>query len=153
MIKVIIILTLFFSFCKQTKIQLTSEELKSIHAIFNENQKIYEFLLNNETQLPSIHSLQSTLEKAKSTSHNSELIQIISNLQNTLIPYNQTDREKAFLALSNFANELDKLAVFADLKEYHKFFCPMVSKYWVAKGELIQNPYAPDMRECGDLVR
>ena len=29
----------------------------------------------------------------------------------------------------------------------------MVSKYWIAKGELVENPYAPEMRECGELVK
>ena len=41
----------------------------------------------------------------------------------------------------------------AQQTEYNKFYCPMVQKYWIAKGKEIQNAYAADMRECGELVK
>jgi hypothetical protein len=28
----------------------------------------------------------------------------------------------------------------------------MVNKYWVSKGEKIENPYAAEMRDCGEIV-
>lgn len=34
----------------------------------------------------------------------------------------------------------------------HLFYCPMVRKSWVAEGTQVRNPYAADMRSCGDLV-
>lgn len=142
-----------FLFCKTSKVQFTAEEIQSIQAIFEENQKVLDFLLKTETQIPSVVSLREVIQTAQSKATHPELKKIFSNLSTLLQAYSEQDKEKAFTTLSNFSEELDKLAVYAGLIEYHKFFCPMVSKYWVAKGESIHNPYAPDMRECGELVR
>ena len=62
--------------------------------------------------------------------------------------------EAFFESLSSFSETFtDILKVNNIQTEYNKFYCPMVSKYWVAKGDVIQNPYASDMRECGELVK
>lgn len=31
----------------------------------------------------------------------------------------------------------------------HVFYCPMVKKKWIARGEAVRNPYMPEMRKCG----
>lgn len=151
--RIIIVVLLVFSFCKKTQTIVSKEEMESIEIIFQENQKVLDFLLNNENQLPSISVLKDSIFTAKLLVKNSEVNSILEQLEASLKEYNEGEKEKSFLALSRFSEELDRLAVLLNLKDYHKFFCPMVSKYWVAKGESIHNPYASEMRECGELVR
>ncbi|MEQ9363838.1 MAG: hypothetical protein RIF32_06335, partial [Leptospirales bacterium] len=31
------------------------------------------------------------------------------------------------------------------------FYCPMAKKYWIARGETVQNPYLSNMRSCGTV--
>ncbi|MCX7997432.1 MAG: hypothetical protein N3A69_00585 [Leptospiraceae bacterium] len=151
--KIIIVLLLGFSFCKKAQTMLSKEEMESIEIIFQENQKVIDFLLNNENLLPSISTLKDSISKAKLLVKNADVNSTLEKLEASLQEYNENEKEKSFLSLSRFSEELDKLAVLLNLKDYHKFFCPMVSKYWVAKGESIHNPYASEMRECGELVR
>jgi hypothetical protein len=40
-----------------------------------------------------------------------------------------------------------------DLDDIHVAYCPMARKYWLQKGEKIQNPYhGQKMLECGRIV-
>ncbi|HMV43878.1 MAG TPA: hypothetical protein PK079_23735 [Leptospiraceae bacterium] len=65
--------------------------------------------------------------------------------------------------LGKLAGMKEKLDVYAELVEilssvvgHHDksnanvFFCPMVKKKWIAKGDTIINPYLKDMRDCGE---
>lgn len=146
-------LILSMAFCKKPKVELTAQELSSIQVIFEQNQEIQNFLLKNESNIPPIDELKSSIQLAKTQVQNSEVVNSLSLLESALHNYDQADQKKAFDSLSQFSEELDKLAVLVNLGEYHKFFCPMVSKYWVSKGEVVHNPYAPEMRDCGELVR
>lgn len=139
--------------CKKAKVELSSQELISIQTVFEQNQEIQNFLLQNESSIPSIEPLQNSILQAKTKVQNSEVQKLLVALEIALQNYSTNDKEKAFNSLSRFSEELDKLAILVNLREYHKFFCPMVSKYWVSKGEAIHNPYAPEMRECGEMVR
>lgn len=139
--------------CKKNKIELSIQEQDSIRSIFEKNQEIQEFLLQNDSALPSLEPLKDSIIQAKSKVQKSEILHLLSSLENSLQNYSLSEKEKAFNSLSNFSEELYKLAVLVNLQEYNKFFCPMVSKYWVSKGESISNPYSPEMRECGELVR
>ena len=67
--------------------------------------------------------------------------------------------------LGKAENQKDKLIVYSQLVEalastvgHHDkskanlFYCPMVKKKWIAKGEKIVNPYSKEMRECGERL-
>ncbi|MDF3818451.1 hypothetical protein P3G55_00990 [Leptospira sp. 96542] len=69
------------------------------------------------------------------------------------IPKQNLDLEQSFEPLSEIEiilNEMRKLV--PNQSDYYQFYCPMVEKYWVMKGRTVKNPYAPEMRDCGDLI-
>jgi hypothetical protein len=67
--------------------------------------------------------------------------------------------------LETAKDEKSRLEAFAELSEilsaivgYHDksgasvFYCPMVKKKWIAKGNEVVNPYYKDMRDCGERI-
>ncbi len=55
--------------------------------------------------------------------------------------------------LSSYSQLVDILATTVghhDKSNANLFYCPMVKKKWIAKGDKIVNPYSKEMRECGE---
>lgn len=74
-------------------------------------------------------------------------------MQNSLKDKETQDVEKFFQAYSSFSENLaESLKLAGGTGVFNRFYCPMVNKTWVSQGTKIQNPYAPEMRDCGDLV-
>ncbi len=146
-----LLLFLFFS-CKSG---LDSNLKNSILKILSENQKIHEQLVAKSDFIPDTKSLLDTVKEAKSLSDkNKDIATELEKLESTLNTINAKDKEAFFESMSSFSERLtDILKVNKIQTDYNKFYCPMVAKYWIAKGEEIQNPYAPEMRECGELVK
>jgi hypothetical protein len=145
---------LFLGACQPTTPpSLSQEESKAVLSIFDENQKIQEKLLASPTIIPNIADLLQVVQTARNTVSIPEYKPLLGQMVEILEKGNYSEQEPAFLALSQFSEKLDTLGKMATLGSYHKFYCPMVKKYWVAKGKEIQNPYDADMRECGELVR
>lgn len=144
---------LFFVFaCKGT---IDSSQKKSILKILSENQKIYEQLTAKSDFIPDTKALFKTIQEAESINEtNVNLKKELELLEMTLSKINTNDNEVFFESMSRFSEKLTDILKANEIQtEYHKFYCPMVSKYWIAKGEKIQNPYAPEMRDCGELVK
>jgi hypothetical protein len=144
-----ILFVLLFSDCKKT---LPDNIQKSLLNILSENQLIQEKLLKNE--IPELDTLKKSLKLSI------EDAKLLPELQTQLGKLSQGLSEKklntedTYVQLSKFSEDFSKILLANDIKsEYNRFYCPMVSKYWIAKGIEVQNPYAADMRDCGELVK
>ncbi|MBK8397036.1 MAG: DUF3347 domain-containing protein [Leptospiraceae bacterium] len=148
-----IIAILFFIFSCKT--ELDNNLKNSILKILAENQKVHELLISQTESLPEVNLLLASIKEAKSLAEKNEGIKKdLEKMELLISNINLKDQEAFFESLSSFSETLtDILKVNNIQTEYNKFYCPMVSKYWVAKGDVIQNPYASDMRECGELVK
>ena len=146
------IILLFVFSCKS---QIDSSLKNSILKILYESQKVHEVLLSNADVIPETTSLLDSIKEAKSLSDkNKDIKSQLDKMESTLSKINSKDKEAFFESLSSFSETLTDILKANQIQtDYNKFYCPMVAKYWVAKGEEIQNPYAPDMRECGELVK
>lgn len=145
---------LFIGFCGPVQPPaLSTQEKTSILAIFEENQKIQEILLASPSTIPNITDLLQSVQTARNTVTVAEYKPLLGQMVELLEKSNFKEMETAYSALSLFSEKLDTLAQMSKIEDYHKFFCPMVSKFWISKGKEIQNPYAADMRDCGELVR
>lgn len=54
--------------------------------------------------------------------------------------------------LALYAQLVDRVAPlhgFHDESGTYVFYCPMVKKKWIARGDTVSNPYGPEMRSCG----
>jgi dsDNA-specific endonuclease/ATPase MutS2 len=146
------ILLIHFIIISCSKTSLPKEIENKLLSILEKNQIIQESIL--ESKIPDFGILKNAIAEAVQASNQNvslkqkleQLNQIISKTKNDL-------SEETFQNLSDFSIQLSEILVENQIKtEYNKFHCPMVSKYWVAKGVQVNNPYAPEMRDCGELV-
>ncbi len=139
---------IFSFFCNK----LPEPVISSIDNILAENEIIQSELLNEK--IPKLENLKLkvnlSLESSKEIPElNAKLKKLATTLNLSNVP-----KEELFLILSNFSEQLSEVLISSNIKtEHHKFYCPMVSKYWIAKGIDVKNPYAPEMRDCGELVK
>ena len=152
LMKFIIVLVLFLFSCKSN---IDSALKNSLLKILSENQKVHEVLLSKTDVIPDTKQLLAAVLEAKSqTGKNEEIKKQLDKIESILSNINSNDKEAFFESLSSFSEALTDILKANQIQtEYNKFYCPMVAKYWVAKGEAVQNPYAPEMRECGELVK
>jgi hypothetical protein len=148
-------LALFLFFLISCKGSIDSSLKNAILKILSENQKVHEQLILKSDFIPDTAALLGSIKEAKSLSAKSKDLQTeLEKLESILIGINTTDSELFFKSMSSFSERLTDILKANQIEtEYNKFYCPMVEKYWVAKGEVVQNPYAPEMRECGELVK
>ncbi|AXR59823.1 LIC13259/LIC11441 family protein [Leptospira mayottensis] len=150
LILLISILT-FLSSCKKN-LPITESEKDILQQILVENESIHSFLMKEEGKIPDTSKLISRIKELISL--NGGLKSSAEKMKNFLEDKDTKDIEKFFQAYSSFSESLaDSLKLAGGAGVFNRFYCPMVNKTWVSHGTKIQNPYAPEMRDCGDLVR
>ncbi|MBP7280299.1 MAG: DUF3347 domain-containing protein [Leptospiraceae bacterium] len=150
--KYVVIILFFILSCKA---EMDGNLKTAILKILTENQKVHELMLAKPDNIPEINMVLIAVKEAKSLALKNENIKKdLEKLELILTNVNSKDKDAFFESLSSFSEIVtDILKVNKIQTQYNKFYCPMVSKYWIAKGELVENPYAPEMRECGELVK
>ncbi|EKR66669.1 MULTISPECIES: DUF3347 domain-containing protein [Leptospira] len=151
LILLISILIFLFS-CKKAPPVITESEKDILQQILIENESIHSFLMKEEGKIPDTSKLISRIKELISL--NGGLKSSAEKMENFLQNKDTKDIEKFFQAYSSFSENLaDSLKLAGGAGVFNRFYCPMVNKTWVSYGTKIQNPYAPEMRDCGDLVR
>ncbi|MDX1958420.1 MAG: hypothetical protein SFU98_07595 [Leptospiraceae bacterium] len=138
------------SFCKGG---LSESQKSEIVKIFQEHQKIQETLVANPKSLPEIKSLIESLRSGSKSLQGTKAESLIKSSLEIAEKTNLSSEESYFDSLSKIAENLGTVMKETEVASYHLFYCPMLNKYWVAKGETLVNPYAPDMRDCGEMVK
>ncbi|MBM9577529.1 DUF3347 domain-containing protein [Leptospira sp. 201903070] len=139
------------TFCVKQRAPITEPEKDALQSILIENESIHNFLMKEEEKIPDVSKLETNVQA---------LIQLNGGLKNeaekmlhSLRKKDSKDVEKFFEAYSSFSETLaESVKLAGGNGVFNKFYCPMVKKTWVKQGTQIQNPYAPEMRDCGDLV-
>lgn len=140
------------SFCQKTPLVITESEKDVLQQILVENESIHSFLMKEEGKIPDTSKLISHINALISL--NGGLKSSAEKMKNFLQDKDTKDIEKFFQAYSSFSENLaDSLKLAGGTGVFNRFYCPMINKTWVSHGTKIQNPYAPEMRDCGDLVR
>ncbi|WP_167884286.1 DUF3347 domain-containing protein [Leptospira idonii] len=141
----------FLGLCKQAEIPFTETDISLVSQVFEENQKIQDELLKDSPNL-QLEGLSKAVDSLASSTH--PRIQDWKSKLKGLIPKDPKDLEKSYENLSQIALVLVEIKQAVPVRgDFQQFYCPMVEKYWVAKGKQVKNPYAPEMRDCGDLVQ
>ncbi|MDV6234218.1 DUF3347 domain-containing protein [Leptospira ellisii] len=137
--------------CSKSALPISEPEKDALQRILVENQSIHAFLIKEEDKIPNLDRLRS--EIVSLTSLNGGLKTQAETMGNSLPSKENKDVEKFFQAYSSFSETLaDSVKLAGGNGVFNKFYCPMVKKTWVSQGTKIENPYAPEMRDCGDLV-
>jgi hypothetical protein len=136
--------------CTTSKVPFQTGDIDLIAAVFAENQKIHEGMLKEPPKLDfkSYYASIESLSKSKD--------ERILNWQKRLLeqfPKNAKDLDTTFDQIAQMAVILLEIKHEVSLPvEYKKFYCPMVDKYWVSSDKFVRNPYASEMRDCGEQV-
>ena len=154
----VILLPILF-FCKETAQEPKSlakpEVISAYESILAENQTVHDKMISEPDTLPDLDSLIASLESAGKIVEDLGLKKSLEEEIRILKDVKGKDQESFFAGISRFTEHLDTSMKTGGVKVagYNKFFCPMVTKYWFSKGEEISNPYAKDMRDCGEMIQ
>ncbi|TGN00681.1 LIC13259/LIC11441 family protein [Leptospira yasudae] len=141
----------FLSVCKKPQPVITEPEKDALQQILVENETIHGFLMKEENKIPNTEKLVARILDLIAL--NGGLKDSAEKMANSLKSNDSKDVEKFFQAYSSFSENLaESLKLAGGTGVFNKFYCPMVNKTWVSHGTKIENPYAPEMRDCGDLV-
>jgi len=131
---------------------LQSNDKNNLIKVFDENLKIHQLLFKDDKVIPKLTSLITVTDKT--LFKNQDLISRIILLEQNLKSIDSKNRESFITGYSHFSKELTGVIKQFGLKDkYTHFYCPMVDKTWVSTGYKIENPYAPDMRDCGEIIQ
>lgn len=142
---------LFLVFCAKQRTPITEPEKDALQSILLENESIHSFLMKEEGKIPEVAKLEANVQALITLNGGlkSEAEKMLKSLQEK----DPKDVEKFFQAYSSFSETLaESVKLAGGNGVFNKFYCPMVKKTWVSQGTKIQNPYAPEMRDCGDIV-
>ena len=149
---VLLILVIFN--CKDSeKIGASESSNKAFAVVLQENDKVIEAIIKDSEKNPDLSLLISSIETAKSIVVEDGLKRALEEEGRILQDAKSMDKEGLYEAISRFSEHLSTAINTGGVKleGYNRFYCPMVSKYWMAKGTDINNPFAPEMRDCGEI--
>lgn len=152
--KRIVIFSLFLIFfgttCKSEIPAFQAEEQTLISSLLKENQNLIEEMLKDKPNLVW-KDFSDTNLKLVNSKHPKlrEWGQTIADL----LPSSNASLDDSMENISKIQEIISVIKVeVPGQSQYQKFYCPMVDKYWVMTGKEIRNPYAPEMRDCGELL-
>ncbi len=150
----IMILSLLFFIiaCGKKEIKPVSDTEKPLfETVLDENDKIVKGLLTTEDISPDVKNLIAAIEALQAAKGGLE--EAALEMKKNLEAVDSKNANISFGAYSKFSETLASTMKTAGLQSgRNRFYCPMVKKTWVFAGGKIQNPYAPDMRDCGDMM-
>jgi hypothetical protein len=156
---ILIFIFLITMFCKEEKVVVANitdpKIIDGYRKVLEKNQEVHDILMKSHSTLPDLKGLIDSLEEAKLNSNEFGLNRSLEEEIRILKDIEPTNQQKLFEGLSRFSEHLyvSMKTGGVSIDGYNKFYCPMVTKYWISKGEEILNPYDESMRDCGELVR
>ncbi|TGM44779.1 DUF3347 domain-containing protein [Leptospira levettii] len=147
----LLILAIFAQSCKEEVVPFSPNHEKLVETVFAKNQTILEEFLK-ENPKPVWKEFSESVQSLDTSGHpklKSWADQILTN-----IPSNESDLESSYEKISKIQEILIQIkAEVPNQLKYNRFYCPMVDKSWLMTGKEVKNPYAPEMRDCGELMQ
>ena len=147
-------LIVFLTSCGPSKELVPSETTrKAFSQVLQENDKVIESIIKDGEKVPDLSALLTVVENGKSVVVEAGLKRALEEESRILQDASKKGKEEFYEAYSRFAEHLSVSMTTGGVKleEYNRFYCPMESKYWLSKGTEILNPFAPEMRDCGEI--
>ncbi|PJZ70011.1 hypothetical protein CH373_13225 [Leptospira perolatii] len=130
---------------------LSETEIPIFQAILKENDNVVEALLRSENLVPDTSKLLSLIDSFAAINGNGQKKAL--EMKEIIQKIDKSNLQTSFENLSKFSEILAATMKTNQLSGGHnQFYCPMVRKTWVLSGKKIRNPYAPEMRDCGELI-
>jgi len=136
--------------CNKTQVEWSPDEKKLVLEVFEANADLHSQLFRS-ADLPNLDKIRAA-GHALATSPDPGL-QEVSKEAKLLFGAELESVEIVYEKAAKFSELLAPLIHRSqDLSSYGVFYCPMVDKRWIDKGNAIRNPYAPNMRDCGEKM-
>ncbi|MCW7491330.1 hypothetical protein ND861_01545 [Leptospira sp. 2 VSF19] len=147
----LIVLAVFALSCKEETVPFTLAHQNVAAKLLSENQILLEEYLK-ENPKPNWKIFSETLETMVASGH-PKLKSWAEGLR-PLLPASGSDLESSYEKISKIQEILIQIKTeVPNQSQYNRFYCPMVDKYWLMTGREVKNPYAPEMRDCGELLQ
>ncbi|TGL74969.1 DUF3347 domain-containing protein [Leptospira jelokensis] len=153
--KVFRISLLVFAFfaisCKEVVVPFDANHEKMVDSLLIKNQAILEVFLN-ENPKPDWKDFSNAVQSLMTSNH--PKLKSWGEAINVQIPTSETDLDTSYEKISKIQEILIQIkAEVPNQSKYNRFYCPMVDKSWLMTGKEVKNPYAPEMRDCGELMQ
>jgi hypothetical protein len=141
-----------FASCSGGKknLPLSIEDLNSLKLIAAEVLKTHAFLIKEENKLPNLNALTTEIDKLLANTKNDEVKEFFQKAKASL-ELNPASSDSVFSGLSQISLYLERIHPELGM-DFKGYYCPMVEKYWIDSSSEVRNPYAPEMRDCGEAV-
>lgn len=149
----LVILLSFLIGCGSKEPVPTQLTIQAFSQVLQENDKVIESIIKDAESVPDLTALLDAVEKGKSVVIEDGLKRALEEESRILQDASKKGKDEFYEAYSRFAEHISVSMSTGgiQLEEYNRFYCPMVSKYWLARGTDIMNPFAPEMRDCGEI--
>lgn len=119
--------------------------------VFDEVFKIHKALLEETSGKIDVKDLEKLLSsKSKVSEEEAVFKKALPIVKKLAKAEDLSDKRDLFASLSD---SLSTLVVNKNKSGAGVFYCPMVKKKWIAKGDTITNPFDKEMRGCGEKVK
>ncbi|ABZ99317.1 Hypothetical protein; putative signal peptide [Leptospira biflexa serovar Patoc strain 'Patoc 1 (Paris)'] len=147
----LLVLAFFALSCKEEVVPFGPQHQKLVETLLAGNQSVLEQFLK-ENPNPNWKEFSETIQSLVASDHpklRSWGEQILTH-----IPTDPTDLESSYEKISKIQEILIQIrSEVPNQLKYNRFYCPMVDKSWLMTGREVKNPYAPEMRDCGELMQ
>lgn len=151
---IIIICNLFiFYSCGTKESEPAPATQEAFRKVLVENEKVVKLILEDSEKIPDTKSLIDSMVSAQSIVVEDGLKRALEEEIRILQDASKLDKEGFYGSFSRYTEHMTASMKTGGIKlsEYNRFYCPMVKKYWIAKGTEVENPFAPEMRDCGEV--
>ncbi len=119
-------------------------------AIMEEMIKLHEALVKETSTKLDTKKLTELLAKGADSKKDSETFSKAIPIAEKLSKADTLKDKKEFYSL--LVESLSSVVGRHDKSNANLFYCPMVKKKWIAKGDKIVNPYSKEMIDCGEKL-
>lgn len=140
---------LIMFFCISLVFAESKKEVDAIHDLHLQLEKVHASIYANPDKTVATNKLVVALKGVKDKKYAKDLKKaslVAKKLGNA------KDQKTRFETYSRLSEILEKYIKANASSGMNVFYCPMVKKKWIAKGEKVRNPYDSSMRECGNKL-
>ncbi|XDD42588.1 hypothetical protein AB3N58_15060 [Leptospira sp. WS60.C2] len=147
----LLVFAIFALSCKEEVVPFGPNHEKLVETLFSKNQSILEEFLKDNPK-PDWKEFSESVKSLVSSDH--PKLKTWGEQITSQIPSNVTDLESSYEKISKIQEILIQMkSEVPNQLKYNRFYCPMVDKSWLMTGKEVKNPYAPEMRDCGELMQ
>ncbi|MBL6990418.1 MAG: DUF3347 domain-containing protein [Bacteriovoracaceae bacterium] len=138
---------------KPKRKDLSSQELKEIHTVFELNEKLHQSFFNYDAKMVQKNAklVVEAISKISNDPIRNMLMMSKPKLEKIKATSKREDNNKFYAFFSSHLVHI--LKMYNISKDYDEYYCSMADKQWIQNSKKthskVKNPYMPTMKGCG----